>query len=589
MNRVVIGLGSCGVAAGGRQVRSAIESSLRELSVDAEITATGCNGLCFREVMVELHAPGRTPCLVGDVTPDAVPDLLSGWFTRGEVPAEQVIGRGDDLAGEAAFTQRQQRIVLARCGRVDPDSLDDYLASGGYAGLKRALLELDPAGIIDEVEAAGLRGRGGAGFPTATKWRLARQAKETQRYVICNADEGDPGAFMDRNLVEADPYAVLEGLSIAARAIGAQQGFVYVRQEYPLAVERFTNAVQRARQGGWLGEDIAGSGWSFDVQIRRGAGAFVCGEETALIASLEGRRGIPRRRPPYPVERGFAGKPTSINNVETCAAVAWILANGAEGFARHGIGTSRGTKIFSLAGDIRRGGMVEVPMGITIGEIVNEIGGGSPSGRPIKAVQIGGPSGGCLPASLFDTPIDYESLLQTGAIMGSGSLIAMDEGCCMVDVARYFLAFTQDESCGHCTFCRIGTRRMLDILDRLCAGKGKKRDLDNLEALGRHVLDGSMCGLGGSAPNPVMTTLRYFRHEYEAHLDGRCPAAICRELIAYRIDPTLCDGCTLCLDQCTMLAIAPSSSAIPLTIDPETCTRCGGCMTVCRFEAVVVQ
>ena len=588
MNRVAIGLGSCGIAAGGRQVHAAVEAGLHDLGIAAEVVATGCNGLCFREVMVELQADGREPCLLGDVTADAVPALLVDWFERGQVPVDQVIARGEDWTGEAAFVDPQRRVVLARCGRVDPNSLTAYEVSGGYGGLRRALKELSPDQVIDQVEAAGLRGRGGAGFPTARKWRLARQAAEQTRFVICNADEGDPGAFMDRNLVEGDPFAVLEGLTIAGYAVGAQKGFVYVRQEYPLAVARLSAAVELARAGGWLGDNVGGSGWAFDVQIRQGAGAFVCGEETALIASLEGRRGIPRRRPPYPVVSGYQDKPTSINNVETCAAVAWILANGPEGFASHGVGTSRGTKIFSLAGDIKRGGMVEVPMGITIGEIVNGLGGGSPSGKAIKAVQIGGPSGGCLPASLFHTPVDYESLRDTGAIMGSGSLIAMDEGCCMVDVARYFLAFTQDESCGRCTFCRVGTRRMLDILDRLCTGKGKRGDLDALQTLGEHVLTASLCGLGGSAPNPVLTTLRYFRDEYEAHLQGRCPAATCRELITFRIDPSLCDGCTLCMDQCTMQAITPTTAAIAMGIDAEMCTRCSGCLQVCRFDAVSV-
>ena len=587
MRRVTVGLGTCGVAAGARAVQRAVVAGLTELGVTAAVRATGCVGLCYREPMVELEAPGLGRHLFGEVGVEQVPGLLAAFFGEGRVPEH---GRISLEAGgsEAAFMAPQRRVALYHCGVADPTSLESYLGAGGYSGLNRALA-MSPEEVVAEVVSAGLRGRGGAGFPTGRKWALARQTPAARRFLVCNADEGDPGAFMDRNLIEGDPFGVIEGMTIAARAIGAREGIVYVRAEYPLAVERIVGAVVQAREAGLLGPDVLGSGHAFDVEVKRGAGAFVCGEETALIASLEGERGVPRPRPPYPVEEGLWGQPTVINNVESFANVSWILAHGAEAYRAIGTDGSPGTKVFSLAGDVRRTGMVEVPMGTTIRAIVEGVGGGSPSGRPLKAVQIGGPAGGCLPASLFDTPVDYDSLAETGAIMGSGGLIALGDEACMVDVARYFLTFTQHESCGKCTYCRVGTKRMLELLEAICAGEGKRADLAVLEVLAGQVAQHSDCGLGKAAPNPVLTTLRYFRQEYEAHIDeGRCPAGRCRELIGFHIDPWMCDGCTLCRDQCVGGAIDVTAGVISLTIDADRCVRCGGCMTACRFDAVRV-
>ena len=590
MRRVTIGLGTCGVAAGGRKVRAAIERALPALGITADVRETGCIGLCYREVLVELEGTGSATCLYGPVPPEAARDLLRAHFVEERIVEELLVSRDGEPSREAAFLGPQHRVVLRNAGRVDPRSIDDYVRCGGFSGLRRALLELAPEDVIAEIERAGLRGRGGAGFPTGRKWRLARSAPGADKVVICNADEGDPGAFMDRNLIEADPFAVLEGMVVAAYAIGATLGIVYVREEYPLAVERMVAAVADARRRGLLGERILGSPLCFDVRVKRGAGAFVCGEETALIASLEGHRGTPRMRPPFPVERGYQGRPTSVNNVETFANVSFILARGEAAFRRHGTERSRGTKVFSLAGDVRRSGLVEIAMGATIRQVVMDIGGGSPTGRPIKAVQIGGPSGGCLPEHLFDTPIDYESLAATGAIMGSGGLVAMDAASCMVDVAAYFLAFTQVESCGKCTFCRVGTRRMREILDRIRTGGGREGDLPLLEELAEQVRAHSLCGLGRSAPNPVLTTLRYFRPEYEAHIrERRCPAGRCRDLVSYSIDEWMCDGCTRCLEQCVATAISRRPGLIPLVIDPSACARCGGCRSVCQFGAVVVR
>ena len=585
MNRVRIGLGSCGVAAGARDVRDAIARELSDRKIDAQVVGTGCVGLCHREVLVEIESPIGT-CLYGNVTVESVPGLLATQLGEQRAYAELLIWH-QGHSKQPAFLARQQRIVLNNCGRIDPESIDDYRSHGGYEALERVLGKMSPEAVIDEILTAGLRGRGGGGFSTGKKWGHARAAAGDQKYLVCNADEGDPGAFMDRNIIEGDPFAVVEGMTIAAYAIGASEGFVYVRAEYPLAGERIEWACQKARERGYLGNEIAGSEFSFDVQIRRGGGAFVCGEETALIASLEGRRGIPRRRPPFPVEKGLWGKPTLINNVETYANVPWIIVNGSAAFHRHGTSHSAGTKVFSLAGKINRAGLVEVPMGITLREIIEDIGGGSKTKHPIKAVQIGGPAGGCLPAHLFDTPVDYESLVRTGAIMGSGGLVALDESRCMVDVARFFLGFAQAESCGKCTFCRVGTKRMLETMDRICSGHSA--DLDELEQLAHQVQHNSLCGLGKAAPNAVLTTLRYFREEYEAHLHRKCcPAGVCRDLITFEIDSYKCDGCTLCSLQCPTEAIVRHGSIIPLEITAVDCTRCGGCYETCEFGAVIL-
>jgi NADH-quinone oxidoreductase subunit F len=537
--------------------------------------------------------------------------------------------------GVTAFLGRQVHIATEGFGKTDPLDLDEYIARGGFAGLQRALglrngdsaghtsrqanpsaappsppleeragerrpcvapgnpvesppnaLQLSPEQLITTIESSGLRGRGGAGFPTGAKWRLAQKQASEVKYVICNGDEGDPGAFMDRMLLESFPYRIIEGLAIAAVAVGAHEGIFYIRHEYPLAVKRVRAAIKLCEQRGWLGEKLLRGDYALRLTIKEGAGAFVCGEETALIASIEGQRGMPRLRPPFPVEQGLWGRPTVINNVETLALVPWIIQHGAEAFAAYGTKASRGTKVFALAGNVQRGGLIEIPMGTTIREIVEEIGGGVRPGRKFKAVQIGGPSGGCVPARLADTPVDYDSLREVGAIMGSGGLVVLDDTACMVDIAKYFLQFTQSQSCGKCTFCRVGTRRMLDILERICAGKGRAQDLPDLEELGRQVGAGSLCGLGKTAPNPVLTTLRYFREEYEAHLQGRCPAGKCAALIQYRVREN-CTGCTICAQRCPVNAI-PMTPYARHVIDREKCTRCDVCRQVCPQQAIEV-
>ncbi len=587
MRSAAVGLGSCGLAAGADAVRAALEAALPGLELQVDLRTAGCVGLCSREPTVELTSPELGSILYGDVTPEQIPRLLQEHFVRGTPPVNLVIRREQEAP---TFLAAQLRLVLRRCGRVDPTSLADYEAHRGYGGLRQAFERHTPQGFLDEITRSGLRGRGGGGFPTGRKWATARAQADPHKVLICNADEGDPGAFMDRNIIEGDPFAVIEGMTLAAWAIGASEGIVYVRDEYPLAVRRLNEAVAQARAAGYLGDDVIGSGWAFDVAIRRGAGAFVCGEETALIASLEGRRGLPVRRPPYPVVRGLDGHPTCINNVETLANVAWIADHGVDAFVAFGTAGSRGTKVFSLAGDVRNTGMVEVPMGATLRQLVEDIGGGSASGRPIKAVQIGGPAGGCIPAALFDVPVDYESLGEAGALMGSGGLIVLDAGACMVDIARYFLAFTQAESCGKCTFCRVGTKRMLEILERICGGRGRPGDLDLLERLAPQVTAHSLCGLGRAAPNPVLTTLRWFRDEYEAHIERRCcPAGRCKELITFNIDPLRCEGCTMCADQCVAEAIRNEGGVIHLEIMDDPCTKCGGCFSVCKFGAVAVR
>ncbi|MGD0093041.1 MAG: NADH-ubiquinone oxidoreductase-F iron-sulfur binding region domain-containing protein [Planctomycetota bacterium] len=486
-----------------------------------------------------------------------------------------------------AFLGKQVRLATESCGSLDPLDLEAYIAHGGFAALRKVVAETGAADAIRTVEASGLRGRGGAGFPTGRKWSIARAAPGSLKYMICNGDEGDPGAFMDRMILESYPYRVLEGMAIAAFCIGAREGFLYIRAEYPLAVQRVREAIKRLEACGLLGEQMCEGRCALRLAVKEGAGAFVCGEETALIASIEGKRGMPRLRPPYPAEEGLWGKPTCVNNVETLALVPWILRHGAAAFAAFGTEKSKGTKVFALTGKVQRGGLIEVPMGVTIRDIVEEIGGGVAPGRKFKAVQIGGPSGGCLPASIADTPVDYEALTAAGAIMGSGGLVVMDDRDCMVDIARYFLKFTQDQSCGQCTFCRVGTRRLLDILDRLCTGQGRAGDLERLEALSQEVKQGSLCGLGQTAPNPVLTTLKYFRDEYEAHIAGRCPAGRCAKLIKYVVTDK-CIGCTKCSQQCPVDAI-PFTPYQKHAIDVEKCTRCDICRQTCPVEAIEVQ
>jgi NADH-quinone oxidoreductase subunit F len=603
-----IGLGSCGIAGGAEVVRAAIEQEARQAGARAVVKAVGCNGMCHREPLVEVVGTDGGTVLYGNVTAEAARSIVRRHVRPGAVKArlrraaERVAGlfrnggAGPQLAeykvdlgsgSAASYLRTQERIVLENCGEIDPESIDDYLAREGYQALEKCLRQLRPAELIKVLLDSGLRGRGGAGFSTGLKWDLARRQPEGDRYVICNGDEGDPGAFMDRLVLESDPHRVLEGLAVAAYAIGAAEGIFYIRAEYPLAVRRIREAIRQAEERGFLGHGILGSDFSLRLEVREGAGAFVCGEETALIQSLEGQRGTPRLRPPYPIQRGYRGRPTLVNNVETLACVPWIVRRGAGPFAALGTEKSKGTKVFALAGKINRGGLVEVPMGITIREVVEDIGGGIKDGRKFKAVQLGGPSGGCIPERLAGTPIDYEALASTGAIMGSGGLVVLDDRDCMVDLARFFLRFTQSESCGKCTFCRIGTKRMLEILERLCAGQGRPGDLENLELLAGHVGRGSLCGLGQTAPNPVLTTLRYFPEEYKAHLlDKRCPAGRCTALIRYQVTAD-CTGCTSCAQVCPVKAIAYRPYERH-EIDQDLCTRCDMCRQACQEQAIEV-
>lgn len=524
------------------------------------------------------------------VTPDDVPYLVEEHFLKGRVvnkfqmPTTKVV---DEELG--APTQKEVRIVLRNCGKIDPENIEDYIAEDGYQALAKVLTEMTPEEVIDTVLKSGLRGRGGAGFPTGKKWQFTRQAPGDVKYVVCNADEGDPGAFMNRRVLEGDPHSVIEGMIIAAYAIGAHQGYIYCRAEYPVAVSTLNIAIQQARNLGLLGKDILGSGFDFDLEVRMGAGAFVCGEETALIASIEGRRGEPRPRPPFPAVQGLWNKPTNVNNVETYANIPQIILKGPEWYASYGTEKSKGTKTFALAGDLNHTGLIEVPLGISLREIIYDVGGGIKDGKAFKAVQIGGPMGGCVPAEYLDLPLDYESLAQAGTIMGSGGMIVLDEDTCMVDVARYFMDFTQDESCGKCTPCRVGTRRILEILTRICDGKGQDGDIELLENLCQEIRTNSLCGLGQGAPNPVVSTLRYFRDEYEAHIyEKRCPAKVCRALIRYEILADACTGCTVCARNCPVNAISGERRQTHV-IDPDTCIRCGICMQVCNFNAVVIE
>ena len=582
-------MGTCGLAAGAQAVWDTVEQQVRDRGLPVELVRTGCIGMCEMEPLMDVAVPGQPRVTYGHVTPELVAAIVEQHVSNGQPVQEHVLGQIEDPAHpyrELPFYAKQRRLVLSHCGFIDPRRIEDYLAFGGYGALLKVLTSMKPDEVIAEVQRSGLRGRGGAGFPTGKKWQFTRQARGTKKYVVCNGDEGDPGAFMDRSVLEGDPHAVLEGMMIAGYAIGADEGYLYVRAEYPMAVKHLRLAIEQARAWGLLGEHVLGTDFSFDLHIKEGAGAFVCGEETALLASIQGERGMPRPRPPFPANEGLWGKPTNINNVETYANVPAIIVRGADWFASVGTERSKGSKVFSLAGKIARTGLVEVPMGLTLRELIFDVGGGIKDNKKFKAVQIGGPSGGCLPESLLDTPIDYDSLSATGAIMGSGGVVVLDEDSCMVDMARFFLNFTQSESCGKCTPCREGTKRMLEILTRISDGQGTPEDLDRLERLAKVVKDTSLCGLGQTAPNPVLTTLRYFRDEYVAHVvDKRCPARVCAGLREYRIDPQLCRGCLLCKRSCPSGAISGERRQ-PHVIDQSVCIRCGACEATCPFGAI---
>jgi NADH-quinone oxidoreductase subunit F len=593
--RISIGAGTCGTAAGGAAVEEAIRAKLAERSIDAVVTRVGCIGLCYLEPIVTIGKAGSPDVFYGNLTPEIAAQLIEDYVVRenyrpdlalGKVGEGEIVGIPD--LWEHPMLKGQVRIVLRNSGLIDPENIEHYLAHGGYSGAVRAL-KMTPQAIIDEVKKSGLRGRGGAGFPTATKWALCREAPGDPKYVICNADEGDPGAFMNRALLESDPHQVIEGMIIGGYAMGASKGFIYCRAEKPLAIKRLEVALQQAVEFGIVGDNIFGSGFDFSIEIRKGAGAFVCGEETALMASIEGGRGMPRSRPPFPAQAGLWGKPTNINNVESWANISAIFLHSGEWYAGFGSEKSKGTKTFSLAGKITRTGLIEVPLGMPIKQIIYDIGGGILDNKKFKAVQAGGPSGGCVPAPYMDLPVDYENLTKAGAILGSGGMIVVDEDTCMVDLARFFLTFVQSESCGKCVPCRLGTKQMLDTLTRICAGDGRTEDIPLLEDLCSQVKFGSLCGLGQTAPNPVLTTLRYFRDEYEAHiLEKRCPAGACKALTSYYILADKCQGCGICARECPVHAIT-GSKRVAHDINQQMCIKCGTCLDVCpkRFGAVL--
>ncbi|MDD2447559.1 MAG: NADH-quinone oxidoreductase subunit NuoF [Tissierellia bacterium] len=581
--KVVVGLGSCGIAAGANKVYDLIKEEIESKNLDIDLEKAGCVGSCHLEPIVDFYDENSHLERCIKVSPDKVLELLYKALNNELKEEASLISEEDKKA-----QNKQVKIATENCGYINPEDINDYISTEGYSGLKKVLSSMTQEDVIEQVKIAGLRGRGGAGCPTWFKWEAAYKEKATPKYIICNADEGDPGAFMDRSILEGDPHRVLEGMIIGGYAIGAKEGIIYVRAEYPLAIKRLKIAIEQARESGYLGKNILNLNFDFDIRIKAGAGAFVCGEETALIASLEGKRGMPRLKPPFPAQKGFWNKPTNINNVETFANVPWIFKHSASDYAKLGSEGSKGTKVFALTGKIKKGGLVEVPMGMPLREIIYDIGGGIKEDKQFKAVQMGGPSGGCIPVELIDTPIDYESVSKAGAIMGSGGMVVIDESACMVEMAKFFLSFTRKESCGKCVHCRLGTKRMLEILERITEGKGLEGDIEKLEQLAIDIQNGSLCQLGITAPNPVLSMIKNFRSEFEAHIsEKKCPAHVCKSLITYEINKN-CTGCTICARNCPVDAISGVLKG-KHEIDKEICIKCGKCYDVCKFEAVTVD
>lgn len=583
---VLVGMGTCGIAAGAQAAFQALEKTIADKGLDVELKQTGCLGLCFSEPTVEVKAADGTSTVYGNVDAAFAEKIAAEHLTTGTALTENVYEQpAADLFDEGADPLKQKRIVLRNCGFINPEKIDEYIAREGYAALSKALDEMTPDGVLDEMRESGLRGRGGAGFPTWRKWIFSKDVEADQKYIVCNADEGDPGAYMDRSVLEGDPHSVLEAMALAGYTVGASQGYIYIRAEYPLAIDRLNRAIDQARERGLLGDNILGTDFSFDIELRLGAGAFVCGEETALLASIEGKRGMPIPRPPFPAVKGLWGKPTVINNVETSANIPMIVLKGGKWFAGTGTESSKGTKVFAVTGKISNSGLIEVPMGTTLREIIYDICGGIQDGKPFKAAQTGGPSGGCITEQFLDTPIDYESLQAIGSMMGSGGMIIMDEDDCMIDVTKFYLEFTVDESCGKCAPCRVGGRTCYNILDRISKGKGEPDDLQKLKDIGHAMRKASLCGLGQTAPNPVMSTMKYFEEEYRAHIeDKKCPAGKCKDMLSYTINDK-CVGCTACARVCPVGCISGEVKQ-PHVIDQEKCIKCGQCFDKCKFAAI---